>query len=198
MSSSDTIAHVTERCRAGGLDLVHAYATDAGRLGLLIANSRALWPVALAHLDPQADRPLDTYVVKVVEAATEGIDCVIRYAHVPPFVPIQRLAHDVGFAYLAATNLSIHPEYGPWVGLRAVIECNQACALERTPATDPCARCACAGPLAEAAAHPDDWEKRLAVRDACCVGRAHRYSDAQIRYHYTKDRRFLTHTEVNP
>jgi methylmalonic aciduria homocystinuria type C protein len=36
-----------------------------------------------------------------------------------------------------------------------------------------------------------EWSNWVAVRDACPVGRAERYDDAQVRYHYTKDRRIL-------
>ena len=32
-----------------------------------------------------------------------------------------------------------------------------------------------------------DWRLWLAVRDACPLGREHRYDDDQLRYHYTKD-----------
>ncbi len=35
------------------------------------------------------------------------------------------------------------------------------------------------------------WQRWLAVRDACPVGRKYRYSENQIRYHYTKERRYL-------
>jgi methylmalonic aciduria homocystinuria type C protein len=37
----------------------------------------------------------------------------------------------------------------------------------------------------------DTWPLWLAVRDACPIGRAHRYDDAQIRYHYARDRSAL-------
>lgn len=46
-------------------------------------------------------------------------------------------------------------------------------------------------PALDAALGAEDWRRWLAVRDACPVGRAHRYSDAQIAYHYTKDRGVL-------
>ena len=36
-----------------------------------------------------------------------------------------------------------------------------------------------------------DWEKWVAVRDCCLVGRDFRYSDAQIRYHYAPNNDFL-------
>lgn len=35
---------------------------------------------------------------------------------------------------------------------------------------------------------PDSW---IAVRDACPIGREHRYPEDQLRYHYTKDRSLL-------
>jgi methylmalonic aciduria homocystinuria type C protein len=37
----------------------------------------------------------------------------------------------------------------------------------------------------------DTWPLWLAVRDACPVGRAHRYCEDQIRYHYAGDRTAL-------
>jgi hypothetical protein len=37
------------------------------------------------------------------------------------------------------------------------------------------------------------WHAWLAVRDACPVGRAHRYDDDQLRYHYAGERDALDH-----
>ena len=37
----------------------------------------------------------------------------------------------------------------------------------------------------------DTWRLWLAVRDACPVGREHRYGDDQIGYHYRHDRTLL-------
>ena len=34
---------------------------------------------------------------------------------------MQRLAHVAGLAYLSESHLSVHAEYGPWLGLRAAI-----------------------------------------------------------------------------
>jgi methylmalonic aciduria homocystinuria type C protein len=41
---------------------------------------------------------------------------------------------------------------------------------------------------ANIAVHADAW---IDVRDACPIGKGARYSDAQVRYHYTKDRAYL-------
>jgi len=38
------------------------------------------------------------------------------------------------------------------------------------------------------AEHADAW---IAIRDACPVGTDERYSDAQLRYHYSKDASLL-------
>jgi hypothetical protein len=43
----------------------------------------------------------------------------------------------------------------------------------------------------DAAAVERDWASWVNVRDACPIGRDSRYSDEQIRYHYTKLRRLL-------
>jgi hypothetical protein len=43
----------------------------------------------------------------------------------------------------------------------------------------------------DAAAVERGWRAWVAVRDACPVGRASRYGDEQIRYHYAKDRGVL-------
>jgi methylmalonic aciduria homocystinuria type C protein len=53
---------------------------------------------------------------------------------------------------------------------------------------NPCDACprAC-GPALERALAGDDWRLWLAVRDACPLGAEHRYSEEQVRYHYTKD-----------
>jgi methylmalonic aciduria homocystinuria type C protein len=111
------------------------------------------------------------------------------FAHVAydgAFVPLQRIAHLAGFAYLAPTHLSIHPIYGPWFALRAVVALPGS-AIARTPIAPPC-RCAaaCTSALARAMSSKDTnlW---IAVRDACPIGREHRYDDDQLHYHYTKD-----------
>jgi methylmalonic aciduria homocystinuria type C protein len=112
---------------------------------------------------------------------------------------MQRLAHVAGLAFLTETHMSVHPTYGPWIGLRAVVivsvpgppgspetlehpcgDCARGCrnAFERALGT-------LAGTPSEANARAH-WQAWLACRDACPVGREHRYSEAQIRYHYCR------------
>jgi methylmalonic aciduria homocystinuria type C protein len=187
-----------------GLDLVHAFDTaqvarepgvamlddPARRLGLLIGNTRALWPRFLAARRDEDD-PLDRYVERAFERAFPGERVWLAHrVYDGAFVPMQRLAQAVGLAHLAPTHLSIHPTYGPWFALRGVVALAGA-PVERTPITPPC-RCAraCTSALERAMSSKDpaSW---IAVRDACPIGREHRYSDDQVHYHYIKDRSLL-------
>jgi cyanocobalamin reductase (cyanide-eliminating) / alkylcobalamin dealkylase len=177
----------------------------ATSLVIVIGNSRALW----AHLDrfvlqspePLAD-PVDTYVERVVTAAVQGVDGIvdIRFSHEPPprRVAIQRLAHVAGLAWLSPSHLCIHPRYGPWIALRAAI----VLAQPAPPVLDPLPPlCDCdvhclpklqaalaVSDSADSAAVTEHWRSWVALRDACPVGRAHRYSDEQIVYHYIGER----------
>jgi epoxyqueuosine reductase len=183
-----------------GLDLVHAFDAHAlasisgwarlasgPRLGLLVGNTRALWPHFVAARDSLPARdPLDHYVERVIEnVVTDGA----LYAHRSydgAFLPFQHLAVAVGFGALTEGRLVVHPIYGPWFALRAVILIDgiDSELPVRTPIAKPCACTdACRKALDEALAEPDNGRAWLAVRDACSL-RAWRYSDEQIRFHY--------------
>lgn len=129
------------------------------------------------------------------------------------------LAAAAGLAHRGPAGLAIHPELGPWLALRAAIVIDTPGRAARPP--DPvCERCLdkpCmsalaaamgarssdafrgagaetpAAPAAAVAHHAvrERWRAWLAVRDACPVGREHRYGDAQIRWHYAHDRSAL-------
>jgi cyanocobalamin reductase (cyanide-eliminating) / alkylcobalamin dealkylase len=189
-----------------------APARGADDLGLLIASTRYFWLRFASALqrDPAratAPDPVDEYVTSAVGGALAALptSSAVRFAHESPPLPIQRIAELAGFARLSPARLSVHPVYGPWVALRAV-----AVVAVPGPAPgslpelhDPCPGCPgrCASALeraiAASAERPGagtiarDWTDWLAVRDACPVGREHRYADDQIRYGYTKDRSVL-------
>lgn len=185
---------------------------DFGRpdaLGLLVGNTRRLWPVFLRALREDASlrtdsNPLDSYVtaqVRKLAASTLGRPFQVVFSHAtsPKPFPIQRLAEAVNFATTAPSHLSIHPEHGPWIALRAVVLVD----AEGPPPSlealvSPCRGCsapcvaalrralaACPPPVTEEAIaeHAADW---IAIRDACPVGRASRYDEQQLAYHYTK------------
>lgn len=220
-----------------GFDLVHAFdATTAARepgldvlahatlrVGLLVGNTRALWPRFIAAMRDSAlaaeSDPLDRYTERAIESAFPGAPVYFghreyggdtvradrgsgqsREAGVPAlppergsarpregraFLPFTRLAVATGLGTLAASHLVIHPVYGPWFALRAVI-----LVAGDPPATVLSASsCTCGAPCRTAltaAVGSRSWEAWLAVRDACSR-RTWRYSDDQIRYHYTQE-----------
>lgn len=173
----------------------------ARTLGIVVGNTRALWP----HLPPLVgEHPLDAYVERAVadaiDAARPGAAWTVRWAHhVPATVAIQRAAEVAGLAYLAPSHLCVHPVYGPWIALRALIAFDldgpPVPAPRIAPPCDCAAGCGDALARALAAGAPtstaelrERWRLWLAVRDACPAGRAHRYDDAQIRFHYAGER----------
>jgi methylmalonic aciduria homocystinuria type C protein len=182
----------------------HLPGNDAS-LVIVIGNTRALWPhldrFVLESLEPLSD-PVDTYVERVVAGAVAGVERVvdIRYAHEPPprRVAIQRLAHVAGLAWLSPSHLCIHPTFGPWIALRAAIVLDQPAPppVDPVPPTCDCdSHCLpklhaalAASESADSSAIIEHWRLWVAMRDACPVGRGHRYSNEQIVYHYIGER----------
>jgi len=189
---------------AAGFDVVHGF--DAGeiaqrpgmamlggreRLGVLVGHTRALWPVFRERMLPDEADPLDRYTERSLEAAFPGAR--IYYGHRQydgAFVPLGQLAQAIGVGALAPSRLLIHPVYGPWLALRAVVLLDGEPPVT-APVAQPCqcdARCADALAVALRSTSAEDW---LAVRDACRL-QAHRYSDDQIAFHYAGLGRALT------
>jgi cyanocobalamin reductase (cyanide-eliminating) / alkylcobalamin dealkylase len=217
---------VAHSCAQAGLDLCCAFNVrqynlqalederlfDFGKpdaLGILVGNTRRLWPVFKRALrdDPSLRddaNPLDSYVtarLRDVAETTLGRPFRLIFAHATerkPF-PIQRLAEAIDFAALSPSHLTVHPEHGPWLALRAVVLIDwegpppslQALASPCRGCSAPCvtalghALSVTPPPLSEdsIAQRSAEW---IAVRDACPVGRASRYGDEQLSYHYTK------------
>ena len=184
----------------------------ANNLGILVANTRALWPVFLKHLANHPDwilwpDPLDNYVQSIIENALKSFP--LRYearwdfSRDEKLLPLQHVAEVTGFATRSVSYLSIHPKYGPWISLRAALsfdiewpssepvtevkscsDCNPDCLSSFNAARE-----------ASKIRHPEKiaehWPLWVATRDACTTGREYRFSDEQIEYHYTKDTRRL-------
>lgn len=179
-------------------------------LGILVGNTRALWPAirqAWRRRGPSA-HPVDEWCESVVTEAAQQLDAEValrsshrRYAS--GYLPLQRIAHQAGFVHLSPSHLSIHPDHGPWVALRYLVIVDHPGLPGPPPvAPDPCAGCdqPCVtaldlarrrGGRLEEHGVEGNWRDWVAVRDACPVGRPARYDDAQIAYHYAKDRRGL-------
>lgn len=198
MDALDTVA-----LARAGFDIAHAFdpvaiAREPGlgvlggpeRLGLLIGNTRALWPpFTEAMRDPELDLaaapdPLDRYTERCLAAAFP--DARIYYGHrryAGAFVPLQHLAVAAGLGALAPSHLVIHPIYGPWFALRAAIVIDGAPPAPSAPLARPCQCDAACTAVLDRAQRSSDWRDWLAVRDACRL-RTWRYSDEQIRFHY--------------
>jgi hypothetical protein len=196
----DALARLAE----AGFDLAHAF--DAGRAaelpglaalagphhrGILVGNTRALWPpfqAALADPALAADPdPLDRYTERALDRAATALAGRALYGHrtyAGAYLPLQRLAVAVGLGALGPHHLVIHPTYGPWFALRAVLLVPGDGPL-RVPIALPCrctASCRTTFERAQASGDPRDW---IAVRDACSL-QAWRYSRDQIEFHYER------------
>lgn len=220
----EVVGEVAAACGTAGFDLVHPFnladialaelnelASRPGRLGILVGNTRLLWPrfTAAVRANPELARtehPLDRYASELLSQVATRHSLRVIFAHVtePVAFPIQRLAEQAGLASLSPSHLAVHARHGPWFGLRAVFiaEVDGPPPTPRPPS--PCTGCSApcvpaleralavsGSPLAPAAiaAHAREW---IAVRDACPVGRASRYGDAQLDYHYAPAARKLT------
>jgi hypothetical protein len=192
---------------------------DFGRedaLVLLVGNGGELLDALrdAAARDPslrEDAHPVERYARETITSLAEthlgGARYAIRFSHAPPprtFAAV-RLARLLGLAETGPTQLSIHPERGPWLALRAAVVVD-APGPEPTGASSKCAECSrkpCRPAMAVALdtigglanlgrptlkAHADLF---IAARDACPVGREHRYPEPLLRYHYTVDRRVL-------
>lgn len=181
-------------------------------LVLVVGNTRRLWQSFLASDELANADPLDRYSRAHIDAAAAAVALRFGVAHdvrysfdpAPDSVAIQRLAVFAGAAELAPIGLCIHPQHGPWISLRAAVVFAAAGPAPRA-AVATCSACSARPCLAARARVLDDvsdadfargqielpWQDWLAMRDACPVGRLSRYTDPQIRYHYTKDLRIL-------
>jgi hypothetical protein len=226
----EVTAALRARCEGVGLDIIHPFCVDwfndevepsirlpdqgrRGALGIVIGNTRHLWTVFASAVRHDAalldvDHPLDAYVERALtDAAAQSIDARhdIFFAHrmTPAPIAIQRVAQASGLAHLSPSRLSIHPAYGPWWSLRAVVVVDaNGPSGERPRAPDPCTPCAkpCLAAFDRAVAASDvtrpgdverQWKEWAEVREVCPEGKASRYGDDQLRYHYTKDRSIL-------
>jgi methylmalonic aciduria homocystinuria type C protein len=204
------------------IDLLPAAEAATGSVGasdaataFLIGNTRALWPHFRAALATDASLrassdPLDAYTEARITAAVTSARARIYFGHRTydgAYLPFQRIAAAVELGTLSPTHLVIHPTFGPWFALRAIVILDgesratpttaPAPASPPTPTLDRIHACTCADACrsafaaALAATGPESWRAWLAVREACPIGRAYRYSDDQIAYHYTKDRSLI-------
>jgi methylmalonic aciduria homocystinuria type C protein len=192
---------------AAGLDLV-APTVAGGRAAVLVGNTRALWAPFVAWLRAAPARadgahPLDTYVREALDVAVACAALPVTQrvlpteAGAPDFVG---LAVSAGLLWRSPGGLGVHPVYGPWVALRALlvlsVPSDAAAPPIAPPACPPCSHCPTAcGPAFAALPRPAseadfraNWRAWAAARAACPTGAAFQYGEDQLVYHYTHDR----------
>ena len=211
----ELVAGIARDLSLFGLDIVHpanlgwiaqldpppGFRHDA--LVIIVGNSAALWPKLRQSLTSRElpDHPVDQHVERAVTSTLDELDershmLWSHHTYDGSYIPMVAIAHAAGLAHRAPCQLSVHETFGPWLALRGVIILDRVGPTVHglpIPAKDLCTPCdkPCMIALEDAQKAPDDWRAWLAIRDACPYGHAHRYCEAQIRYHYTKDRRWL-------
>jgi len=184
-----------------------AAVAPAARGVLVVGNGgRRLWERFEAAPERRLARdPLDAYVRRLLEQASQGFApraFVGFYAdrRGGAYLPLVALAQRAGFGAPGRLGVLIHPRFGPWLAIRAVLLVPEALAPAEPAPFDPCTGCpapcasACVG--GAVGARTLDSEKcyatRLAdprcagacaARSACVVGPEHAYSAAQLAHH---------------
>lgn len=154
------------------------------------------------------ENPFDEFVSSNIERKLKDLETPykIRYAHRPDpeHVSFQKMASVSGLAHLSETNLSVHPIYGAWFSLRAVVVLEELVNIKPIKIENPCSdfenNCLPAfknalkkseDKVPESKNIKDHWKDWLALSDTCSIGREFRYDEDQIYYHYTKDWKIL-------
>ncbi len=188
---------------APGTQSVIVFASSGGQLWTSFLEAIRQNPRHL--IDEQ--HPLDAYVSRCLLRASESIPGVAHRWFTPALdspvhLDFRTLAVQSGLAAPSRLGLVIRPDVGPWLGLRAACFVS-AVITPNQPMETVCAGCpghceeACPG----SAFNNGKWDvlkcssfhqtstvcsNSCDARLACPVGRQHRYSDAQLRYHYNR------------
>jgi len=165
---------------------------------------RSVWPFFEAFKD-EGDNPLDAWTQRVVDEIAAASGGIAVYPNDKPFWPFQQWAQRCEPVSASPLGLLIHPEYGLWHAYRAAILFSESIDLPaRATGPSPCLTCAdkpclshCpVGAFAETGYDVPACADYLRddagatclnggcqARNACPVGRSHRYDDPQIQFH---------------
>jgi hypothetical protein len=186
-----------------------------GARGVLVAGNGgdAHWRAFRAALPaPEADDPLDRYTRACVEAALADVPsarcCFPSDRDAPDF---QTLAELAGLGRRSLVGVLVHPEYGPWIALRAaVLLPDEPTAARPAEGFDPCPTCVerpCIAACPVGAVGAGGWDVRACAahrlddpahcatgcmaRLECVYGRDHRYPPDALAFHQAAARRTM-------
>jgi hypothetical protein len=152
--------------------------------------------------------PLDEYtehrvqaLLDILRADDPGAVAAYPFTHLHQIVPFLGLTRSLHFLQTAPFGVTLDPVHGPWFAWRAALLTAAPYPESDFPDAAPCAACAAPCETACPAGAVDRqgfrWrdctEYRLSetpcretclAREACPVGAASRYPDAETRYHY--------------
>ena len=171
---------------------------------------RQLWQALHSSDCATAAEPVDAFSIdrvrRFLAEVCPGKDFEILYPGSSRIVPLQRLGELAGWHHASPFRIGINADWGSWFAYRAVVLADSD--LATTPplaGPSPCRDCverpclaACPAAVAEAADIPlhacldyrlEDGSRcqfQCPARNSCPVAAGQRYSEAQMRYHYSR------------
>lgn len=164
------------------------------------------------YSDGQKD-PMNRWTKRIVSETMRDVVCEIRHPFDEPYWPFQRIACEAMNIQPSPLGILIHPDYGLWHAFRAIIIVNQNSSLaldienmihQVQKSFHPCDTCiqkpcltscpvsafdgtgldrsGCFTHL-DSNSEPDCMTIGCGARNACPVGAAYKYENAQIEFH---------------
>ncbi len=178
------------------------------RLVMLGHGGRQFWE-AMSENDWKVADPIDTYSIRIanlfIEQTLPSFDNLFLFPKQNYLIPLQQLGELAGWCHPSPLGLGISPQFGVWYAYRAAFLTSAPLPLTSFPTkASPCDSCQTKPCIftcpVEAVGNIDQFnltncaEHRIAVQSSCadrCLARMacpiapeHRYSLAQINYHY--------------
>lgn len=228
------LADVRHRAEAAGLNLlglvdagrfdaaqacdrrIQAIAPDCGTALVVGSGGRGLWQ-QFERQHGGCGRDRAEQVDRYVRAAVDGIESALRSASIPSRtiagrcgarLPLAQLGEAAGFGTVSpVTGLLLHPEFGPWVRVRAVLLADghpfgPVADASISAGFQPC--CGCSRPCVAACPvgvhdgfgghdvgrcathrHDGNCASHCSSRSACPVGSEHRDGDGEHAHRHT-------------
>jgi hypothetical protein len=228
---TDIVALLTARFGRAGLNLIGA--TTVAAYDARVAPTRRLGPRACdargvlvvgngggafwrafrsAVAVPDGDDPLDRFTRACVDAALAGVPSARRCFPFDRDAPdFQVLAQLAGLGRRSLVGVLVHPDYGPWIALRAaVLLPDEPTASRPADGFDPCPTCVerpCIAACPVGAVGAGGWDVHTCVahrlddpahcaagctaRLDCVYGRDHRYPPDALAFHQAAARRSM-------